>query len=104
MKGRNSMKYPIIDEPLSKDNPIQNIPLNQFIDSGLLVLVNQFLHTFGFALAYDCDQNGKPDDNSLRPVRTTFRGFSEEVQTRAYTKITNYMIEHANELKEDLDK
>ena len=84
-------KYEVIDEVLSENNPVQNIPLQQFLDSGLLPLINEFLHIFGFALAYDCDANGVPEDNSLRPVRTTFRGFSESSQTKAYAKITAYM-------------
>ena len=102
MDMEKNNEYAVIDEPLRKDNPVQNIPLKQFLDSGLLVPVNEFLHIFGFALTYNCDKDGNPEDNCLRPARTTFRGFSEESQTNAYAKITHYMNSHSEELKNDL--
>ena len=95
-------EYKVIDEKLSSTNPVQDIPLQQFLDSGLLTLTNEFLHIFGFALAYDCNKEGVPENNSLTPVRTIFRGFSESSQEKAYAKITAYMKEHADDLQKDL--
>ena len=101
-------EYKVIDEALSNNNPVQNVPLEQFLDSGLLPMVNEFLHIFGFALDYEMTAEGVPIGNTLFPVRTTLRGFSdkgfsEASQEKSYAKITRYMKEHADDLQKDLN-
>lgn len=76
----------------------------EFRETGLLLLVNQFLHIFGWALVVDVekDEEGKVVHvNSCYPARTGFRGFSEKSTSEAYEKISRYMVNNANILLEE---
>ena len=68
----------------------------EFRETGLLLLVNQFLHIFGWAIVVDVDEN----DNvtSCYPARVRFRGFSNESTLNAYVKISQYMKNNAETL------
>jgi len=63
-----------------------------------LLFVNIFLHIFGWAIAIE-----KEGDKfiSMKPIRTSFRGFSNECQTEAYKKLSKYMVENAEELEKE---
>lgn len=66
---------------------VTKYPISSFVDTGLLVLVNLFLHVFGFALAYEKDDDGKiNEDKGLTILRVPYRGFSEESMSNAYVK------------------
>jgi hypothetical protein len=76
----------------------------EFRETGLLLLVNQFLHIFGWALVVDVekDEEGKfVRVNSCYPARTGFRGFSAKSTSEAYEKISRYMVDNAAELYEE---
>jgi hypothetical protein len=70
--------------------------LVKFRNSGLLLLVNQFLHIFGWAIAIDIDDENVPV--KMYPKRVSYRGFTEESQTKAYAKIAAYMKDNADEI------
>ena len=60
------------------------------------MFVNSFLHIFGWVIYYN------PEQKSLYPARTRYRGFSETSQEKNYLKITEYMAKEANQLLEQI--
>ena len=70
---------------------------DEFRGTGLFLIVNQFLHIFGWALCYN------PETKQVKPGRVRYRGFSEGSVTRAYEKVQRYMINNAQELYEESD-
>lgn len=71
----------------------------EFRDSGLLWWINMILHTFGWAICLDMDEDG--EIINVFPARVKFRGFNEESNTNGYIKISKYMKENADELLEE---
>lgn len=80
-------------------NVIHKKTWKEFRDTGLLVFVNQFLHIFGWAIAVNVNEDGEVTE--AYPVRTAFRGFSEDITDKAYEKVSYYMREHANEINNE---
>ena len=72
---------------------------DEFRNTGLVQITNQFLHIFGWALTYAKDG----DEFRVFPARVRFRGFDEGSQTRAYEKLQKYMIENAETLYKESD-
>jgi len=73
----------------------------EFRANGMLWWVNRILHLFGWAVAFEMD-----DDNNIKevyPVRCKFRGFGPESETRGFKKLTNYLVTNIQELAKDLD-
>lgn len=72
----------------------------KFVDDGMLLIINQFLHVFGYVLTYQTDRENK---NIVRmfPARTKFRGFSTESTSIAYKKISTYMKNNADQLNKE---
>jgi len=87
---------------------VENRSWQEFRETGLLLLVNQFLHIFGWALVADVEKDEEDKfvlANSCYPARTGFRGFSEKYTSEAYKKISRYMVNNANTLlKEALNQ
>lgn len=74
----------------------------EFRSTGLLWWINTILHTFGWAIVLELDDNNECVD--CYPARVKFRGFSEEANTVGYQHISSYMKENANILyQESLD-
>jgi hypothetical protein len=76
----------------------------EFRETSLLLLVNQFLHIFGWALVVDVEKNEEGDFvhvNECYPARTEFRGFSAKSVTAAYEKVSQYMVQNAEKLLEE---
>ena len=81
---------------------VTKYPISSFVDTGLLVFVNSFLHVFGFALAYEKDDDGKiNEDKGLMILRVPYRGFSEKSMSNAYIKISKFMVNWSKELLEE---
>lgn len=75
---------------------------NEFKETGLLWFINTTLHAFGWAIVIELDDNGKIAD--AYPARVTFRGFSEDSNTKGYNKITEYMSNNAEELLKEIQE
>lgn len=75
-------------------NPIEK-EWDEFRGTGLFLIVNQFLHIFGWALCYNSETK------QVKPARVRYRGFSEGSVTRAYEKVQRYMIDNAQELYDE---
>ena len=80
---------------------VEEMNIDDFRNSGVLWFINQQLHVFGVALVVDVDDEGKAI--RMYPGRCKFRGFSEESNSRGYTKLSKYMVEHAEELLKDCE-
>lgn len=73
---------------------------NDLRDAGLLLIINQILHIFGWAIVIAIDEDtGKAVD--AYPARVKFRGFDEKSTEEAYIKVSEYMNKNASELLEE---
>lgn len=68
----------------------------EFRKAGLLWWVNMILHTFGWSICIELDD----DSNVINayPARVKFRGFGEKDNTAGYTKVSEYLEENVSEL------
>lgn len=72
----------------------------EFKDNGMLWLVNSFLHIFGWAIVFEMRKGVVVD---IYPARVSYRGFSEQINTDEYKKLTNYMCENSQDLLSDFE-
>lgn len=79
---------------MNKDKTLDKKSWEEFRETGLLVFVNQFLHIFGWAIAVDVNEDGNVTE--AFPARTSFRGFSEDINDKAYNKLAKYISEFGN--------
>lgn len=98
LKMTENMK-PIDDNSVSDEwQPVEK-SWDEFRNTGLVQITNQFLHIFGWALTYAKDG----DEFRVFPARVRYRGFDVDSQTRAYEKLQKYMIENAETLYKESD-
>ena len=71
-----------------------------FRETGLVLIVNQFLHIFGWCICFEYEDE---DIISVYPARTRFRGFDEEDTSEAYRKVSDFMLKNAKDLKKEAD-
>ena len=77
--------------------PVIEHTWEEFRSTGLLLIINQILHIFGWAIVVETDG----DKVRGYPARVTFRGFGEDATTSAYLKVGKYLAENAEELLEE---
>lgn len=75
---------------------------NQFQNTGLLLIINQVLHCFGWAIVLETDEDGNVVE--AYPARVRFRGFGEESTSRAYKKVGKYLADNAVDMHEEAEK
>ena len=68
----------------------------EFRSIGLIWFVNMILHTFGWAIAYEVDAEGKITE--VYPARVKFRGFPESTTRRGYIKLSEYLKENIDDI------
>lgn len=68
----------------------------EFRDSGLLWWINMILHTFGWAIVVEVEENGTI--TNCYPARVKFRGFDEKSNDEGYIKVSEYLKENADTL------
>mgnify|MGYP005609755789 CR=1 FL=1 len=71
---------------------------SEFRSTGLVLIVNQFLHIFGWALVFEIEND---EIKNVYPARVKFRGFEGKDVDESYQKVSKYMVENANELNEE---
>lgn len=67
----------------------------KFRKSGLLWFVNMILHTFGYAIVIEYQ------DNKIKyvyPKRCKYRGFTESANAEGYKKVSEYLEDNISEL------
>lgn len=74
----------------------------EFKDSGLLWWINTILHTFGWAIVFDVEEDGTISE--VYPARVKFRGFSEDVNTEGYKKVSKYLVGEVTELAREANE
>lgn len=72
---------------------------SEFRNTGLLLIINQLLHVFGWAIVYEFDNDKIVN---VYPARVKFRGFDDKSTSEAYEKVTNYLKNNINELTEEV--
>lgn len=68
----------------------------EFQETGLLWWINMILHTFGWAIRIEKNEEKKIID--VYPARVRYRGFPDRINTREYIKVNRYMKENSEEL------
>ncbi len=71
---------------------------SEFRSTGLVLLMNQFLHIFGWALVLEIEND---EIKNVYPARVKFRGFDNKSTQEAYMKISRFMVENAPELNDE---
>ena len=75
---------------------MNEVSFDEFMNTGLLLLVNQFLHIFGFAFVGEYNDDKK--FVRMYIARVALRGFSEESTTKAYINVSKYMKDNCDDL------
>lgn len=73
---------------------------SEFRDTGLLLIINQFLHIFGWAIVFELDDESK-EVKSVYPARVKFRGFDNASTEENYKKVSKYMLDNASDLNDE---
>lgn len=70
----------------------------EFRDSGLFWFINTILHTFGWAIVIETCE-----DKIIRvyPARVKYRGFTENINTEGYQKVSKYLKENIDEIEKE---
>lgn len=68
-----------------------------FREAGLLWWINMILHTFGWAIVVEVEDNG--EISNAYPARVKFRGFDEIHSTEGYIKVSEYLKSNAEQLE-----
>lgn len=71
----------------------------EFRDAGLLWWVNRILHTFGWAIVAQVEEDGSV--SCAYPARVRFRGFDEGPESDGFVKLTRHISENIRELEEE---
>ena len=66
---------------------------DEFRETGLLLIINQILHIFGWVIVVVEDESNVIE---VYPARVKFRGFGEKSTEDAYKKVSAYMIDHGS--------
>lgn len=74
----------------------------EFRESGLLWFINTILHMFGWAIVVTVNEN--ESITNVYPARTSFRGFSEDVTSDGYAKVTKYLKDNIKELYKEVQE
>jgi len=70
----------------------------EFRESGLLWWANMILHTFGWAIVLEIEDNVVI---GAYPARVKFRGFSEDINSEGYVKVTKYLKDNIEILDQE---
>ena len=68
---------------------------SEFRETGLVWFINSILHLFGWAIVLRTD---KGEILEVYPARVTFRGFSDDIASEGYRKVTKWFTENAEDL------
>lgn len=71
----------------------------EFREQGLLWWINMILHTFGWAIVVEVEEDGSI--SAAYPARIKYRGFAEENNSEGYIKISQYLKDNVIELEKE---
>jgi hypothetical protein len=68
---------------------------DEFRSTGLVLIINQILHIFGWAIVFEVEDN---EVKNVYPARVKFRGFDNDSTDKAYRKVSEYLKDNSEEL------
>lgn len=71
---------------------------SEFRSTGLVLIINQVLHIFGWALVFEIENH---EIKNVYPARVKFRGYDNDSTSEAYRKLSQFMVENAKELNDE---
>jgi len=71
---------------------------SEFRSTGLVLIINQILHIFGWALVFEIEND---EIKSVYPARVKFRGFDNISTDDAYKKVSKFMVDNAKDLNNE---
>lgn len=74
---------------------------DEFKNTGLILIINQILHLFGWAIVFEIE-GGKI--TNVYPARVKFRGFDEKSTSESYKKVTEYLGGNIDELLKEVNE
>lgn len=74
---------------------------SEFKNTGLLLIINQILHIFGWSLVFEIEND---EIKNVYPARVKFRGFDNSSTDKAYKQLSKYMLENAKELNDEINE
>jgi hypothetical protein len=75
---------------------------SEFQSCGLLWLINQTLHVFGWAIVFETSEE-TAEVWRVYPARVDFRGFPAQVSDAGVQAVTKYLAENIQDLKREVD-
>jgi len=69
----------------------------EFRETGLLLIINQILHIFGWAIVFIINDDSN-EIIKVYPARVRFRGFTEKSIEKGYKDISKYMVDNCEDL------
>lgn len=74
---------------------------SDFRNTGLLLVINQLLHLFGWAIVFDMEGD---EVKNVYPARVKFRGFDEKSVSESYKKVTEFMHQNSSQLLDEVNE
>ncbi len=72
---------------------------SEFRKTGLLLVINQILHIFGWAIVFEIEiEDDTEKVTKVYPARVKLRGFGNDSVTEEYKKVSEYMDKNSKEL------
>lgn len=71
----------------------------EFCETGLLWWINMILHTFGWAIVIEVEDDGSI--SNAYPARVKFRGFDEKNNIEGYIKVLEYLDQNVEALLQE---
>lgn len=81
-----------------KTNTVTKKTWEEFRNTGLLLIINQLLHVFGWALVFEIEEEKV---RTVYPARVTYRGFSEESVDQSYKKVSQYLKDNIEDINKE---
>jgi hypothetical protein len=83
----------------NKNEMVTKKEWSEFRSTGLVLIINQILHIFGWALVFEIEND---QVKSVYPARVKFRGFDHKSVDVAYKKLSQFMVDNASELNDEV--
>lgn len=72
----------------------------EFQSAGLLWFVNTILQVFGWSIVFELDED-RTNGIEVYPVRTKFRGFSDDSVRAGHIALAEYLKKNVKDLREE---
>ena len=71
---------------------------DEFRSTGLVLIINQILHIFGWAIVFEVEDD---QVKNVYPARVKFRGFDNDSTDEAYRKVSEYLKDNSEKLYQE---